>query len=96
MALVSSLNQVLRALEAEPLELSARSDASSLEAMLADEFVEFGRSGRCSAVGATACDLLRQRPPTLQTELPRRLRCRAVSADGQPALPLPREREALA
>ena len=96
MALVPSLNQLLGTLEAELLESSARSDASSLEAFLADEFVEFGSSGRCFAVGATACDLLRQRPPTLQTELARRLRCRAVSTDGQPALPLPREREALA
>ena len=96
MALVHSLNQVLGALAAELLESSARSDASSLEALLADEFVEPGSSGSCFAMGATACDPLRQRPPTLQTELARRLRCRAVSADDQPALPLPREREALA
>jgi hypothetical protein len=76
--------------------LSARSDASSLEALLADEFVEFGRSGRCSAVGATAMRSTENNAHRL-CKLDYRAGygaalCRPTA---RPALPLPREREAL-
>jgi len=44
--MTADLNEVLRALEVELLEQEVRHDEAHLRQLLADEFIEFGSSGR--------------------------------------------------